>query len=450
MPESLANRIAEFGNKLALLSDPKEPPRTTLQILGRGHQERDWQRLLFYFLQPDEPHGLDYALLEHLLGALAHRDDMGYSFNRFELDEIQVDLEVVLSNGRRPDAMIWPGEEWFICWELKVDAVESDDQTPDYVSATSFRTIGIEKDEVPSYEHHYVYLAPESTDPPRADEFVHVSWKWIADQIQSFVADSDGIYPSRTTAQLNDFVSNIRSELTMTQYQENQQEKVELYIDHFDEITEVQDAFDDAWDDLTNTWGEELTNTLESARMMDTDDVPPDSLPVELELADGTVRQWTFRHEDSDWAWTFPPEWWRDLKEDETFYTYSPGRTQARVGFLHRLEGNRTEAIRDRELIFYLRNAPASHDSFHEGFTRRFNQHEGIPDMVPSATIRTGKKANLLESTYPINVEMHGDFFDAYIAALATAIEDHVIYNPQLIATIDQLYEQAIDEDTPY
>lgn len=450
MPESLAKCFATFSNQLALLSDSEEPPQTTLQILGREQQEQDWQRLLFYFLKPDQPHGLDYDFLEHLLDALARRDDISYSFTRFDLDEIQIDLEVILSNDRRPDAMIWAGEDWFICWELKVNAIEGDDQTSDYVRAASFRTIDLIKDEVPVEEHHYVYLAPESADQPNADEFVHVSWEWIADQIQSFVTDSDGIYPSRTTSQLNDFVSTIRSELTMTQYQENQQEKVELYIDYFDELTEVQDAFDDAWDELTNTWGESLASTIDSVRVIDTDDGPSSFLPVELELNDGTVRQWIFRHEDNDWAWTFPPEWWRDLEEDESFYTYSPGRTQARVGFLHRLQGNRTKALRDRELKFYLRNAPASHDAFHEGFTRRFNQHEDIPDMLPSTTIRTEKKANLLEATYPINVEIHDDFFDAYIAALASAIEDHIINNSQLIATIDQIFEETIDEDTPF
>lgn len=207
MSDSLKRRIAEFEDRLAHLPKAEEPPPTTLQILGRSQQEQDWQRLLFHFLSPDEPHGLGYALLEHFLLSLSNRDDFEYTFSRFDLNDVQIQQEVMSSDGRRPDAVVWSAEDWFICWEVKVAASEGDDQTADYVDAESFRSIGLAKEAVPSDNHYYVYLSPEDASPPRADEFVQVSWEWVAAELQSFLGDSHGEHPSRTAAQLDGFTS---------------------------------------------------------------------------------------------------------------------------------------------------------------------------------------------------------------------------------------------------
>lgn len=80
-------------------------------------------------------------------------------------------------------------------------------------------------------------------------------WKWITDQFETFLRGSHGAYPARTTGQLTDFLDTIRSELTMTQYQETQREKAQLYCDHYDEITEVKQAFENRWERLSTNWG---------------------------------------------------------------------------------------------------------------------------------------------------------------------------------------------------
>ena len=243
MPIALEDQLEDLKNHLDILPEAKAPPPSILEVLGRSHQEQDWQRLLFHFLSPDESHGLGHELLETFLTALSERDDLEYSFSRFDLEDVRIAQEVSTSRGR-PDAVLWSNEEWFLCWELKVWSTEGRGQTQAYVEIESFDGIGLSKDDVPEDSHFYLYLAPDGADPPEADEFVQISWEWIVSVLQSFLAESHGEYPARTTAQLNDFIGTIRSELTMTEYQENLQEKASLYVDYYDEIAAVQDAFE--------------------------------------------------------------------------------------------------------------------------------------------------------------------------------------------------------------
>ena len=231
MPDKIASQLAGLRNDLDRLPEAEEPPPTTLQIIRNNQQEEYWQRLLFHYLSPDEPHGLDHALLEHILSELSNRDDLEFSFSRLDLADAQVEQEVMISNGRRPDAVVWASEDWFICWELKINAPEDEDQTRDYVDADSFQSIGLAKEDVLDSDHHYVYLAPKDASSPEAEEFVQIPWIWVADQIQTFLNESHGEYPARTTAQLEQLIETIQSELKMSNYQKNQQEKAELYFE---------------------------------------------------------------------------------------------------------------------------------------------------------------------------------------------------------------------------
>jgi hypothetical protein len=442
--DSLARRLADLTGQLAALPEAEEPPPTTLQILGREGQERDWQRLLFHFLTPDEAHGLDHAFLEHLLAALSNRPDLTYTFSRFDLDDVRTDLEVVTAHGR-PDALVWSSDDWFICWELKVDAAEGDDQTRRYVDIESFGGTGLETRDVPSDGRHYVYLAPDDAAPPAADQFAHVSWEWLASEIQSFLVDGNGAYPARTTAQLDDFAGTIRNQLTMTEYEENQREKTELYVDNYEAISAVQTAFEERWAAFAGDWGTRLARVLEAAEVVSDPDVPDEYVSVDLPTVDDARRRWTFRQGHDDWAWLFPDGWWQKLDDDTRIYDTS--KPNARVGFLHRLDRNRQEALADHTLVFYLRNAPSGHETFYDGFARRFNAAAEIPDLLPAATSRPGVKSNVLEAAYDIHTDSHDDFFEAYLAALARAVDDHVVSNPALVETVDRLYAETIDED---
>nr|WP_303651968.1 PD-(D/E)XK nuclease family protein [Halovenus rubra] len=427
--------------------DAKEPPETALQIIRNNQQEQDWQRLLFHYLSPDEAHGLDHALLEHILSALADRRDLEFSFSRFDLMEVNIEQEVTIPSGRRPDAVIWTSNDWFICWELKVGASEGKDQTRDYVDADGFQSIELSKEDVPKDGHHYIYLAPDGSIPD-AKEFIPVSWTWIADQMQSFLVESHGEYPARTTTQLEIFIGTIQSELTMTEYQENQQEKVELYLDYYNEISDVQQAFEEQWDTFTRTWGARLVDALDAAAAVEDPDVPDQNVSAQITMDNGEEKQWIFS-QDHNWASIYPKSWWTKLDDREP--TYDRSKPNARLSYIHRL-GDRYKptAIGERKLKFWLRSARASHDDFHENFASRFHAEDEILELIPSRTTRTGNKSNVLEATYDINVDAHEDFFEAYTAALARAMDEHIVSNPELIKKTDQIYQQTIEEDTEF
>lgn len=455
MSRSLEDGLGALKDELGRLPEAREPPPTTLQVLGRNRQERDWQQFLFHFLTPENAHGLDRALLKHFLKALSDRDDFKYRFSTFDLDSIRMQQEVMTDQGR-PDALIWSSDDWFVLFELKVDSTEGEDQTPRYTRIESFRSIDLDAEEVASDEKYYVFLAPgredalQNTDDesPEADEFVRMSWEWVASELQSFLVEDHGAYPARTTAQLEDFIDTIRTELTMTEYQENQQEKVELYVEHYDEIAEVEHAFDERWERFTETWGEQLATTLGQAKIGADEAMPEEYVAANLELNSGERTKWVFRQGKSDWSWIFRMGWWTKL--DESRPVYDTLKPNGRVGFLHRLDQHRDDALKNHELVFYLRNAPSGHDDFYHNFAKRFNTDPEIPDLLPSRTSRPSRKSNVLEARYPIDVEPATDFFDAYIQALANAMDDHVISNPELVEKIERLCRETLEEDISF
>ena len=448
MSRSIESELARLRKQLARLPETEEPPPTTLQVLRRSTRERAWQQFFVHFVTPDAPHGLDHAVLERVLSALADREDVEFSFSWFDIDDIHLAQEVTTDAGI-PDVIMWVPEEWFICWELKVHASEGRDQTDRYVSVDSFDGIGLTKSDVPEEGHHYLFLAPESASPPAANEFVHISWEWLIDELQAFLAASYEAYPARTTAQLKDFADTVRSELTMTEYQENQREMVELYVDNHDVITEIEGAFDDAWSEFQQTWGTRLATKMDSATLVDDSDMSDEYAVVELEMDSGERRQWTFRQGSQDWSWLFPREWWRQLETGQPISDSS--KPNARVGFLHRLEWDRETAIGDRTLVVYVRNAPSGHEDFYNGFATRVSEATSEIESALAGTnfTLTGNKSNIIRGEFEIQVERHNGFFDAYLNALARALNEGAVSNAALTETIDRLYEDTVENDTP-
>lgn len=441
MTDSLKHQLSGFKNDFDLLPEADKPPSTTLQIIRSRQQEQDWQRLLFHYLSPDEPHGLDHALLEHLLSALSERSELNFTFSQFDLADIQIEQEVTVSNGRIPDAVIWTSEGWFICLELKVNASEDEDQTRDYVDAKSFSSINLRKNELPADNHHYIYLTPDGTSA-EADEFVSVSWKWVAKEIQTFLVESQGKYPARTIAQLETFTGTIQSELQMTDYQENQQEKAELYVEHYNEMSEVQQAFNQQWEEFRIIWATRLIDILDSAVTIENPDIQDTNLMAEITMENTEKRKWEL-FQDTDFAAFRPPNWRTKLDGIEE----SP-----RIYFHHRLgDRYRPTAVGDKKLKFWLRNENyKSPKSFNKNFAQIFNSDKQIPNLLSAEITRTGNRRNVLEATYDINVDSYSDFFEAYIAALSLAIDEHIISNPGLINRIDKLYTEAVEESRPF
>lgn len=446
MSESLAERLTAFTEQLGRLPETEEPPPTTLQILGRSKQEQDWQRLLFHFLSPEGGHGLGHELLEHLLTALSEREDLEFEFSRFDLDGIQVQTEVVTSGGGRPDAVLWSGDEWFICWELKVTASEGGTQTRAYVAAESFDSIDLRKDTVPPDGHHYVYLAPASSAPPDAPEFVQISWEWLASQLQSFLSQGHGRYPAQTTAQLTEFISTIQNELTMTEYRENRQEKASLYFDYYEEIGEAREAFESRWTEFGNDWGTRLASTVDGGAITDIPGLPDENVAIEVAGASGDSRRWIFRQGNSDWGGIVEDGWWRAKDDLSHVYEQQEGREDIRIALYHRLEQNRDRAIRDHTLEIELWHGTDNGDefmySFRDTLAEKIDPESGA---FPTTVELTGRRAKPLVLTYDIPARDHDDFFDAYLAALQTAFRDITVDHEGLVDAIDDTLEECLE-----
>jgi hypothetical protein len=443
--ERLTDRLSEFKRQVDLLPEPDAPPPTTLQVLGRGQLEQDWQRLLFHFLSSERPHGLDHAFLEHLLTALTDRDDVGYTFSRFDLTDIRVETEVPTSNERRPDAVIWVKDEWFICWELKVTAAENSGQTTDYVQADGFNGIDLTKADVPAENRHYIYLAPESATAPTADEFVQISWQWIAAEFQSFLTAGHGKYPSETTGQFNSFIRTIRNELLMTDYQENQQEKAALYFDYYDEIQNAESAFEAQWDEYADTWGTRLAESIDIAEIIELPTQPASHVAVEVTKPDGDSERWMFRQGNSDWAGLVKDGWWLNKADRTPIYTIPDDKSDVRISLFHRLEQNRRKAVEDQTLELELWHGTSNGDQFMYEFKDRIAAkiNENASELPPTTEL-TGRRGGPIVLSSQIPVSDHDDFFTAYTRGLLDVFLDLVIEYPKLTTLIEEAFEESL------
>ena len=165
---------------------------------------------------------------------------------------------------------------------------------------------------------------------------------------------------------------------------------------------------------------------------------------LELPDGDGRRRNWLCRQGDGQWAWFFPTDWWTGLKDGDPIYRSK--KPNARVGFLHRPESDRRAVLGDHELRVYLRNAPSGNDEFYPRFAERFNADDAINDVLPKTAERHGRKSNVLEATYPIDVDRHESLFAAYVSALAIAVDDLIVSNHALIEQIDEIYQRTLTE----
>lgn len=446
MPDRLRPQIEEFKARLDRLPSPTEPPPPTLEIIGRNHKERDWQHLLVHFLSGNESHGLEYELLRHVLTGLSNRSGFDFSFSHFDLDNVQIETEIDTSNGGRVDIVIWVPEAWFICWELKVHSSEGGTQTERYVEADSFERIELYKSD-PGVTENYIYLSPTEEPAAEASEFHSVSWEWIASELQAFLEDSHGQYPARTTAQVEDFIGTIRSELSMTEYEENEQEKAGLYLDYYDEIAEVQRAFENCWETFRDNWGRRLADELEHRGVGEAKDLGDDYAGIEIDSIPGKSEQWEFSR-GSNWAGFNKQGWRRDSEDPSTILTGTTDREWIGCKFFFRLKKNR-ESVMERskfEVEFWQGNNNPG--EFTDSFTQSLRdkiEEEDI-ELPPSAKI-TGSDGKPITATYDVPVEEYDDFFEAYTAAMATAFQDLVIDHAGLMSAIDEAFEEALKSE---
>ena len=453
--------LRALSRKWEELTDIPEAPRSVMNVIeySLGSQRRAevyTNRLLKYFLDPEESHGMDEELLKAFLDGIP--EECEFDEDTYDLSNVQVQDQVYVSNLEdesgeieskgEADLLIESPNEWFLLVELKFSAGENNlrgegpSQTEIYHEPSK-----IDGNLRAEYESggYYLYLHQHDKERANEEEFANWTWKGLReDVLEEFYVENSPRYPQRTAAQLREFLDDLQEITGMTEREQNQLEKVELYLENYEAIKDVTDTFDDRWDEFTDEWGRRLGEALENNGSGSYFEVQQDVVGFDTGESNP---EWRFRTSSSDWGMIFKDGWWRHTDDLRRLNGRPDDRNDVRIGFHHRLGRNRENAIRDNELIFYFRNMGANDQKFKDRFKQAFyTREEEFVTTFPDAAETTGNKRNMTEATYDIRVDSNGDFFEAYTGALRRAVEDHIVENENLVNLIDEVYEDCIDE----
>lgn len=221
------------------LDNIERPPETTLEILGQSRVEQRWEELLVYFLDSSNPHGFDTGVLRAFLRALYSHGSTSLSGSLRNLENVEVSSQVSTGNGIF-DILLRQPDKWFVCIELKVDSPETNAQTDRYVEATRLGDLDTRQH---SGTDEYVYIAPKEAPASVSEDFVDISWEHIVAELETVLTDGFGKYPSKSSAQLSDFIDTIQLELNMGNINQISEETV-LYTEYTETINRVQEAFE--------------------------------------------------------------------------------------------------------------------------------------------------------------------------------------------------------------
>lgn len=452
---TLEAELQALDRKWEQITDVPESPRSVMDVIeySLGSQRKAEvyvNRLLHYLLNPEEPHGMGVEFLRALLEGLPDAAD--FTEDTHDLSSVVVDEQVrvkqfedgeAVSTGILDLLVEVPGE-WFLMIELKFGA--EDTQTEFYYDDETH----VEDTQKTAYEsgEYYVYLRP--ADRPAANEPAFTNWTWEAfreDVLQPFILERAPRYPQRTVAQLHELADDIADLTGMTEHQRNEQEKIALYLDHYDAIHDVTETFDDAWATFTDEWASSLGEALAEANLGTT--AAPEEYVTQFTLRrDGRGEPWNFRASSSDWGMLFKDGWWRHTDDlDGSLRGRADDRNDVRIGFHHRLENDRQTALGENTLTVYFRNMGANDQPFIDDFSDRFDEHATeIEGHLPDGGNLTGNKRDKFVVQYDIEVDDHDDFFEAYVAALQTAYIELVAENEALISTLDDLFLRSLSE----
>ena len=221
------------------LDNIERAPETTLEIFGQSRVEQRWEELLVYFLDSTNPHGFDTDVLRAFLRALYSHSDTSMSGPLRNLEHVEVSSQVSTGNGIA-DILLRQPDEWFVCIELKVDSPETNAQTDRYAEAARLGDLDTRQH---SGTNEYVYIAPTEAPASVSEDFVDISWEQIVTELETVLTDGFGKYPSKSSAQLADFIDTIQLELNMGDINQISEETV-LYTEYAETINRVQDAFE--------------------------------------------------------------------------------------------------------------------------------------------------------------------------------------------------------------
>jgi predicted DNA-binding WGR domain protein len=129
---------------------------------------------------------------------------------------------------------------------LKLYSSEGEDQTQRYVDDSY---IGLrQKSRFPDHGQHYVYIRRPDHPQANACKFVNITWQQVKEWFQPLMTNNYGRYPSRTAAQLADFLDTIQQDMTQDEHIQTAQEKMRLYFNHEDAIREARNGLQTAYE----------------------------------------------------------------------------------------------------------------------------------------------------------------------------------------------------------
>jgi hypothetical protein len=473
---ALRDELSTLERQWSQLTTVPESPDSLLQIINyslsrQGQGEVFMTRVLRYFLDPDKPHGMGAAFLRAFLeGFRAHQQseiggtaDLAFDEDIYDLSAVKVDRQVRLGVSNDPsgaekemtgpvDLVLEAPGEWFLVIELKFSATENNlrgaglSQTEAYYQADHIRRTPKSDFESGGY---YLYLHKRGSRQAEDEHFTNWTWEAVAeDVLADFIAENASRFPQRTVVQLRELYDDIQELTGMTERQQNQQAKTELYLEHYDAIRDVTDAFDERWADFTATWAGRFADRLVDIGFGEGVELAERLAGIDLSRDDGSER-WVFRARDSDWAHLMKDGWWRRTDDLSTIHDRPSDRKDARIGFYHRLDANRDLAIGERTLKLTFRNMGANDDAFIAAFNeslrpRRDDLLQCLPEAAELNSI-TDTRRNLFAATYDIQPGEHEGFFEAYLAALQQGFEELVISNEELVALIDDAQDSALE-----
>lgn len=222
------------------IDEIERPPATTLDIIDSETEERCWEALLVYFLNTNNPHGFGTDVLKAFLRSIATHEDTTLSGPFQDLDQVNI-LSQAHTGAGPVDILLWVEDEWYVCIEMKIGSPETGEQTVRYAEATKLGDIHTSQHDGVS---EYVYLAPADAPPPTSSEFVEIAWKHVVEHLSDVIVHGYGQYPSKSTAQLGDYLDTIRRELNMGELNTISEETV-LYIEYaglFQRVIEQYEA----------------------------------------------------------------------------------------------------------------------------------------------------------------------------------------------------------------
>lgn len=448
----VAEELQLFQSKWDALTADAASPRTVMEVIeysltSQRKAEVYVNRLLRYLLDPEQPHGMDEeflrAVLKGLPASMRFREDL------HNLGEVSVADQVRVSDesGDRTglvDLCIQVPNEWFLLVELKFGA--SDSQTEFYYGgATSIRDLPKSEFDSGGY---YLYLHSADRETASEEEFANWTWQEFSDSVlRPFAQDNAAWLPQRTGTQLRELAADIQTITGMSDQQRHDREKVELYLDHYEAISDVVETFESRWNTFAEEWRTRLGDALNRDGYATYSTPAEDVTEVQLRSDVDVPRNWRFHTRNADWGMLFKSGWWRHTDDLRALYRRPDDRNDVRIGFHHRLNRNRTDAVQDHTLKFYFRTMGANDDQFQQRFNEAFDdRRDELSANLPGTAQLLSYKCNRIRSTYPIRVESTEDFFQAYIKALEQAFVDHVLEAPELIAEIDDVFQASIED----